>query len=97
MRVACEISHGEYMSVQPLSSKHEKKAPALHAVPPKICPYSHPADVEVEIHKVDEAELDELWSLVKRTEQQRWFWHAIDPQHGLVLASVGGPHEEEVF
>src|SRR2546422_11675678 len=53
-----------------------------------MCPYSHPEDVEVEIHKVDESELDEMWSFVKRKEQQRWLWHAIDHQKGVVLAYV---------
>ena len=53
--------------------------------------------MEVEIHKVDESELDEMWSFVKRKEQQRWLWHAIDHQKGIVLAYVCGTHEDEVF
>ena len=53
--------------------------------------------MEVEIHKVDESELDEMWSFVKRKEQQRWLWHAIDHAKGIVLAYVCGTHEDEVF
>ena len=72
MRVAFEISHGSYMSVQRRSYKNYKKAPELHAVNPHLCPYSHPEDVDVEIHQVDESALDEMWSFVKRKEPQRW-------------------------
>ena len=60
-------------------------------------PYSHPEDVAVEIHKVDESELDEMWSFVKSKEQQRWLWHAIDHEKGGVLAYVCGTHEDDVF
>ena len=38
-----------------------------------------------------------MWSFVKRKEQQRWLWHAIDHQQGIVLAYVCGTHEDEVF
>ena len=62
-----------------------------------MCPYSHPEDVAVEIHKVDESEIDELWSFVKRKEQQRWLWHAIDHQTGVVLAYGCGTREADVF
>lgn len=97
MRGAFAISHGYDMSVQPLSSKNEKKAPELHAVNPHICPYSHPEDVEVEIHQVDESALDEMWSFVQKKEQQRWLWPAMDHQQGIVLAFVCGTHEDDVF
>jgi insertion element IS1 protein InsB len=53
--------------------------------------------VEVESHQVDESEIDEMWSFVKSKEQQRWLWHAIDHQNGIVLAYVCGTHEDEVF
>jgi IS1 family transposase len=42
--------------------------------------------VEVEMHQVDESEIDDMWSFVKRQEQQRWLGHAIDQQKGVVLA-----------
>lgn len=37
---------------------------------------------------VEEAELDEMWSFVGSKQQQRWLWHAIDHQTGLVLTYV---------
>ena len=52
--------------------------------------------MEVEIYQVDASELDEMWSCVKRTEQPRWFWPAIDHQKGIVLAYVRHP-EDDVF
>jgi hypothetical protein len=97
MRAAFAISHAYDRSARPRSYKNEKKAPELHAVNPNMCPYRHPEDVEVEIHKVDESALDAMWSFVKRQEQQRWLWHAIDHQQGIVLAYVGGTHEDVVF
>jgi insertion element IS1 protein InsB len=59
--------------------------------------YSHSEDVEVEIHKVDESEVDEMWSFVQKKEQQRWLWHAMDHQSGVVLAYVCGTREDDVF
>ena len=32
----------------------------------------------VVVEKVDEAEMDEMWSFVGHKGQQRWLWHAID-------------------
>jgi insertion element IS1 protein InsB len=51
-----------------------------------MCPESHPEDVDVESHTVDASELDDMWSVVNRKAQQRWVWHAIDHQQGVVLA-----------
>jgi insertion element IS1 protein InsB len=51
----------------------------------------------VVIEKVDEAEMDEMWSFVEHKGQQRWLWHAIDHQSGAVLAYVLGSHQDAVF
>jgi insertion element IS1 protein InsB len=51
----------------------------------------------VVVEKVDTAEMDERWSFVRKKEQQRWLWHAIDHQSGTVLAYVLGPHADRVF
>jgi len=51
----------------------------------------------VEIHKVEAAEMDEMWSFVGKKEQQRWLWHAIDHTSGVILAYVCGTHEDDVF
>src|SRR5262245_6540756 len=45
-----------------------------------------PGEVEVVIRRVDEAEVDEIWSFVKRKKEPRWLWHAIDHRSGKVLA-----------
>jgi insertion element IS1 protein InsB len=56
------------------------------------------ADVrQVVVQKVDDAEMDEMWSFVRKKEQQRWLWHAIDHQSGVVLAYVLGTHTDTVF
>lgn len=44
--------------------------------------------------RVDEVEMDEMWSFVQSKRQQRWHWHAIDHQTGVVLAYVLAPHED---
>ena len=54
-------------------------------------------EAEVEIHKVEAAEMDEMWSFVGKKAQQRWLWHAIDHTSGVILAYVCGVHEDDVF
>lgn len=51
----------------------------------------------VDIVKVGEAELDEMWSFVGDKEEQRWLWHAIDHRTGSVLAYVLGERKDKVF
>jgi hypothetical protein len=38
------------------------------------------------MQKVDEAEVDEMWSFVGHKKAPRWLWHAIDHCTGSVLA-----------
>jgi len=56
-----------------------------------------PEDIVLEIHKIDEAEVDEMWSSVGNKKEQRWLWHAIDHYTGAVLAYVCGRRKDEVF
>jgi insertion element IS1 protein InsB len=56
-----------------------------------------PDDVEVMIRRAGEAEVDEMWSYVKRKTEPRWLWHAIDHRSGKVLAYVFGRRQDEVF
>ena len=56
-----------------------------------------PTNVIVDIQKVEEAELDEMWSYVGRKDQPRWLWHAIDHARGEVLAYVFGDRKDAVF
>lgn len=52
---------------------------------------------EALVVRVDEAEMDEMWSFVQSKRQQRWLWHAIDHQTGAILAYVLAPHEDEAL
>jgi len=45
-----------------------------------------PEAITVEVRRVEAAEVDEMWSFVKRKAHQRWLWHAIDHVTGVVLA-----------
>jgi insertion element IS1 protein InsB len=56
-----------------------------------------PSNVEVVIRRVDDAEVDEMWSFVGRKTAQRWLWHAIDHHTGKVLAYVFGRRQDTVF
>jgi insertion element IS1 protein InsB len=57
----------------------------------------NPSKVIVKIQRVDEAELDEMWSYVGSKDDPRWLWHAIDHESGKVLAYVFGDHKDAVF
>lgn len=50
----------------------------------------------VVVQKGDTADMDAMWSLVQKQEQQRWRWHASAHQRGAVLASVLGTHADTV-
>ena len=56
-----------------------------------------PDDVEVVIRRAGAAEVDEMWSYVKRKTEPRWLWHAIDHHSGKLLAHVFGRRQDEVF
>jgi len=46
------------------------------------------------IQRVEEAEVDEMWSYVGKKREPRWLWHAIDHRSGHVLAYVLGRRKE---
>lgn len=48
----------------------------------------------VMVVRVEEAEMDEMWSFVGSKRHQRWLWHAIDHRTGKVLAYVLPTHED---
>jgi insertion element IS1 protein InsB len=56
-----------------------------------------PSEIRVEIQPVEEAEVDERWSLVGKKREPRWLWHAIDHHTGKVLAYVFGRRQDTVF
>jgi insertion element IS1 protein InsB len=57
----------------------------------------HPSQIEVVLQRVEEAEVDEMWSFVGKKKEPRWLWHAIDHYTGKVLAYVFGRRKDEVF
>ena len=57
----------------------------------------HPHALDVEVHRVEAAEIDEMWSYVGRKKEPRWLWHAIDHQTGKVLAYVFGRRKDAVL
>ncbi len=56
-----------------------------------------PTNVIVDIQKVEEADLDEMWSYVSHKDQPRWLWHALDHASGEILAYVFGDRKDAVF
>jgi hypothetical protein len=61
-----------------------KKAPQLQHVNSAAIQHIDPGEISVEIQQVEEAEVDEMWSVVGKKAQQRWLWHAIDHQTDVV-------------
>ena len=55
------------------------------------------ACVHVNIVKVEAVELDEMWSFVKKKDNQRWLWHAMDHETNQVLAYHIGPEKMKHF
>jgi insertion element IS1 protein InsB len=56
-----------------------------------------PDEVDVMIQRVEEAEVNEMWSYVGKKREPRWLWHAIDHRSGQVLAYVLVRRKDEVF
>lgn len=54
-------------------------------------------NIVVDVVKVEEAELDEMWSFVENKGNQRWLWHAIDHNTGKILAFTFGSRKDVVF
>jgi insertion element IS1 protein InsB len=55
------------------------------------------SQVEVVLQRVDAAEVDEMWSFVRKKQAPRWLWHALDHCTGKILAYVFGRRKGEVF
>jgi insertion element IS1 protein InsB len=75
----------------------QKKARELHPVNPALVTAGEGSKTAVVIHKVEEAELDEMWSFVGSKQQPRWLWEALDHQTGRVLAYIFGRREDQAF
>jgi IS1 family transposase len=57
----------------------------------------NPGELISEVHKVEEGEVDERWSVVGKKTPQRWLWHAMGHRTGGVVAYVLGTHQADVF
>ena len=55
-----------------------------------------PEAITVEERRVEAAEGEEMWSVVKSKAHQRWLWHALDHLSGMVLASAFGRRADTV-
>src|SRR5512139_3669724 len=74
-----------------------KKESCLESANRAVLERLNPNDVIVAIQKVEDAELDEMWSYVGSKEHPRWLWHAIDHGSGAILAYVFGDRKDAVF
>jgi len=52
---------------------------------------------EVKLERVEDAEVDEMWSFVKSKKNLLWLWHAIDHNSGVVLAYILDSREDSAF
>ena len=53
--------------------------------------------LKVYLRRVNESEIDEMWSFVRCKKKPRWLWHAIDHVSGKTLAYVFGPRKDSSF
>jgi insertion element IS1 protein InsB len=97
MAVAFVTSPLSGLLVLPPSLTSSTKEPQLQHVNELAIPHLEPREIRVEIQRVAEAEIDEMWGVVEQKSQPRGLWHAIDHRTGLVFASVLGTHQDEVF
>jgi len=51
----------------------------------------------VVVRKVQEAELDEMWSFVGCKRRPRWLWQVLEHQTGRVVAYVFGRREDQAL
>src|SRR6266436_2154567 len=97
MAVGSAIPPVFYGSVRRPSSAPLKKDSGLQQVNEGLLQRLDAEQVQVIVHKVEAAEMDEMGSFVGSKRQQRWLWHAIDHRTGQVLAYVFGTREDETF
>jgi len=74
-----------------------KKAPQIQPINDRAIHHIEPHEIIMKIRKVEEAEVDEMWSFVGKKTPQRWLWQAMDHRTGVVLAYVWGTHQDDVF
>ena len=82
MAVGSAIRPVFYGSVPRQSSTLLKKELGLQQVNEGLLRRLAAEQVQVIVHQVEAAEVDEMWSFVGSKSQQRWLWHAIDHHTG---------------
>ena len=78
-------------------SELKKIEPSLEQINHSVLARLAPENITVIIQKVEDAEVDEMWSYVHSKKNQRWLWNAIDHNTGKVLAYVFGDRKDAVF
>ena len=94
MRDTARVLH---ISLGTVRNELRKKEAALESVNTALLHTLNPNEVAVDMLRAGEAEVDEMWSVVGKQQDQRWLWHAIDHCTGAVLADVFGRRKDEVF
>src|SRR5215208_4234345 len=84
------------ISTDTVLTELRKKEAALESVNTAFLCTLTPDDIAVDVERAGEAEMDEMWSFVGKTKEQRWLWHAVDHGTGAVLAYVFGRRKDEV-
>ncbi len=69
----------------------------MQAVNKRVLSQLNPQSLKVYLKRVNEAEVDEMWSFVRSKKHPRWLWHAIDHVTGKTLAYVFGPRKDKAF
>ena len=64
---------------------------------PVLVTTSEGASPAVVIHKVQEAELDEMWSFVGSKKHPRWLWTALDHRTSQIVAYTFGRRADRVL
>jgi IS1 family transposase/transposase-like protein len=75
----------------------QKKEAVLEAVNTSLLRTLNPVEVAWDLERAGEAEMDEMWSLVRNKGNPHWLWHAIDHYTGKVLAYVFGRRKDVGF
>ena len=78
-------------------SELKKKESSLEQINHSVLARLAPENIAVVIQKVEDAEVDEMWSYVHSKENRRWLWNAIDHNTGKILAYVFGDRKDAVF
>lgn len=84
MAVAFATLHVSCASGPQPSCKSSQNEPQLQHVKSTAIQHRDPGAIIVESQQVDEAEVDEMWSLVGKKAEQRWLWQAMDHGTGVV-------------